>query len=333
MKTKLGVLLVLAACGGNDLPPPGSCAVPLASGEPTVAAVPLVGQAAVFDDLHYAPALGKILAPPEGVGRLFVVDPVTHATITIATGGGVASADADATTIYAIDRSNDRVLAYDAATGELVTSLALDGNPDYVRLTPDGGELWITLPGQDRIDVIAVTTNPLALARVDSIAIPGAPEGLTFGTSRAYTQASGRLIAIDIARKLVVGEWDTGCAVSHGFAQVDEGFGLVIAGCDAGGGAGVLAQDGALLTGYEAGGDAAVLAYDAARHHLYLRGDPGSNLKLIAVCPDGGMSVMAEVDISNEGHASTVDGRGSVWVADATTGGLLVVADPFASTR
>ena len=330
---RAAVLFVLAGCGGNELPPQGACAVPLASGEPTVASVPLVGQAAVFDDLHYAPALGKVLAPPEGVGRLFVVDPVTHATTAIATGGGVASADADATAIYAIDRTNDRLLAYDAATGELVTSLALDGNPDYVRLTPDGGELWITIPGQDRIDVVAVTKNPLTFARVDAIAIPGAPEGLTFATSRAYTQASGRMIAIDIARKLVVGEWDTGCGVSHGFAQVDEGFGLVIAGCDAGGGAAVLAHDGELLTGYEAGGEAAVLAYDAARHHLYLRGDPGSDLKLIAVCPDGGMSVMAAVDIADEGHASTVDGRGNVWVADATTGGLLVVTDPFASTR
>ena len=32
----------------------------------------------------------------------------------------------------------------------------------------------------------------------------------------------------------------------------------------------------------------------------------------------GGMSVMAKVEVSDQGHASTIDGRGNVWLADAT---------------
>lgn len=324
------LLVAIAGCG-NDLPASGSCAIPAASGEVVVATVALAGQPAYFDDLHYAPALGKVLAAPEGVGRLFVVDPETHDVTTIATSGGTASADADDRTIFTIDRANDRVVAYDATTGAPSGSLDLDGNPDYIRVVPGGGELWVTVPGRDRIDVITVTGT--SLARVDTIAIPGAPEGLTFGEGRGYTQAGGRAIAIDIARKLVIGEWDTGCGTSHGFAQVDDGYGLVVAGCGSSGGAVVLTRDGKLRTGFEAGGDAAVLAYDRARHHLYLRGDPGSALAMIAVCPDGGMSVMAEAPISDEGHAATVDERGNVWIADATTGGLIVVSDPFASTE
>jgi len=327
-------LLVLALAGcSNSLKDPGQCPVPAATGEPVAALVPLVGQPAYFDDLHYAPALGKVLAAPEGVARMYVVDPETMTATMITTSAGTASADADARTIFTVDRSNDQVTAYDATTGEKVASLRLGANPDYVRVVPGGGELWVTVPGQDRIDVIAVTGAPATLARVGSIEIPGAPEGLTFGNGRGYTQAGGRVIAVDIARRLVVGEWNTGCDASHGFAQVDDGYGLVFAGCKSAGGAAVLSREGKELTGIEAGGTETVLAYDSTRHHLHLRGDPGSTLSMIAVCADGGMSVMAEVPIPNEGHAATTDARGNVWLADATTGGLVRITDPFASTE
>ncbi|MBA2542202.1 MAG: hypothetical protein H0V17_21355 [Deltaproteobacteria bacterium] len=329
--TRCVLVLALVACG-NDLPPSGSCAVPAASGEPVVTQVPLVGQAATFDDLHFAPALGKVVAAPEGVGRLFLVDPETLEVQTIGTSGGTASADADAQYVYALDRRNDQIVVYDVRDGGVLTSLPLDGNPDYIRLAPDG-ELWVTLPGKDRIDVVAITSDPVSLTRVGSIAISGAPEGLTFGNGRGYTQTGGRAVTIDLAERLVIGEHDTGCGASHGFPQVDDGYGLVIGGCAASGGAGVVSRDGELLTGFEAGGDAAVLAYDGARHHFYLRGDPGSDLAMLAVCPDGGMTEMARVQISDEGHASTVDDLGNVWVADATTGGLFRVSDPFASTK
>ncbi len=327
-------LLVLGLAGcSNQLKDSGQCPIPTATGEPVVTNISLFGQPANFDDLQYAPALGKVLAAPEGVARMYVVDPETLATTMIGTSGGTASADADERTIFTVDRSSDRVEAYDATTGEKVASLPLGANPDYVRVVPGGGELWVTVPGQDRIDVIAVTGTPATLARVDSIAIPGAPEGLTFGDGRGYTQAGGRVIAIDIARKLVVGEWDTGCDASHGFAQVDDGYGLVFAGCKSSGGAAVLSREGKELTGFEAGGGDAILAYDSTRHHFYLRGDPGATLSMLAVCRDGGMSVMAEIPISNEGHASTVDGRGNVWLADAAVGGLIRISDPFASTE
>ncbi len=325
--------IVLAACG-NDLPSSGSCALPAANGEPVVTPVPLVGQAATFDDLRFAPALGKVIATPEGVGRMFVIDPVTLDVMTIATSGGTASADADENNIYTIDRGGDRVIAYDATTGEVVTSLDLDANPDYIRLAPGGGELWITLPGRDRIDIVAVTGDPVSLSRIDSVSIPGSPEGLTFGEGRGYTQTGGRAIAIDIASRLVIGDYDTGCGSSHGFPQVDDTYGLVFSGCRAGGGAGVVGIDeGDRVSGFEAGGDAAVLAYDGTRHHFYLRGDPGSDLAMIAVCPDGGMTEMARVAISDSGHASTIDDLGNVWVADATSGGLFRISDPFESTE
>jgi hypothetical protein len=325
----MSLLVFLVGCS-NQLKGSGQCPIPPANGEPVVTNVSLVGQRAFFDDLHYAPALGKVIAAPQGVARMYLVDPETLEKTVIGTTGGTTSADADAHTVFTVDRSTNDVVAYDAATGMKVASLPLGANPDYVRVVPGASELWVTVPGQDRIDVIAVTGT--ALARVGSIAIPGAPEGLTFAEGRGYTQAGGRVISIDIARRVVVGEWDTGCDGSHGFAQFDDRYGLAIAGCTSAGGAAVLSS-GTEVTGFEAGGGNAVLAYDGARHHLYLRGDPGSRLAMLAVCRDGGMAAMAEVPIPNEGHASTVDGRGNVWIADATTGGLIRISDPFASTE
>jgi hypothetical protein len=101
------------------------------------------------------------------------------------------------------------------------------------------------------------------------------------------------MIQIDVAGRRVIAEWETGCGSSHGFPQVDEDFGLAIAGCSASGGIGVTTTTGDKRAGFEAGGSSAILAYDGLKHHLFVRGDPGSTLDILAVCSDGGTSVLA----------------------------------------
>jgi hypothetical protein len=314
----------LAACG-NDLPSAGSCDVPAGADAPTVMQVPLVGQAASFDDLRYSPQLGKVLAVPEGTGRLYIVDPDTLEVTMAGVPGGAGSVDASATTIFVADRGG-RIVSVDATTLQQTGSQTVSGTPDYVRFSPSTNEVWVTLPGGDRIEILDAAT----LGPITSIDLPVAPEGLVFDAGgRAYTQGGGDAIAIDVARRLVVGEWNTGCGSSHGFPQVDDAYGLVIAGCSSNGGAAVLTDSGDLRSGFEAGGSAAILAYDGARHHLYLRGDPGSTLDILVTCPDGGLGVLARVPISNRGHGATADDRGHAWVCDATTGGLQRITDPF----
>ncbi|HEU0033469.1 MAG TPA: hypothetical protein VFQ53_22715 [Kofleriaceae bacterium] len=322
------LLLVAAACG-NDLPPPGECVVATGDGEATAVNVPLVGRAAGFDDVRYSPQLGKVVAAPEGTGRVFLVEPDSMATTQIAVPGGVASADASATTVYAADRGNDRIVAFDAASGAAGPTRDLGANPDYVRVAPTTGEVWVTLPGRDRVDVL----DGASLQPLGSVDVSGAPEGLTFDRGgRAYVQNGGRVIAIDVARRVVVDEWDSGCGASHGFPQFDDDYGLAIAGCRSNGGVGVIAN-GDAVAGFEAGGGEAILAYDPVRHHLYVRGDPGPTLDVLAVCSGGGTSVLARVPISDSGHGATADDRGHVWVADATTGGLIRITDPFPATN
>ena len=88
-------------------------------------------------------------------------------------------------------------------------------------------------------------------------------------------------------------------------------------------------MQGKLVAGFEAGGGEAIVAYDPVRHHVYVRGDGAPTLDLLAVCPGGGTSVLATATLSSEGHGASADDRGHVWVADATTGGVFRVTDPF----
>jgi DNA-binding beta-propeller fold protein YncE len=329
MRSLACLLLALAACG-NDLPPPGMCAVPTSGEMPVVDHVPLAGHAAGYDDLRYAPQLGKVLAVPSGVARLYLVDPDTLDVQTTAVPGGSESMDASATTIYVLDRGGGRILAIDAATMLQTASQGTSG-PDYVRFSPTSSEVWVTLPARRQIQILDGAT----LAPLGKVDIPGGPEGLTFDASGlAYTQSGGRMIQIDVARRTVIADWDTGCASSHGFPQIDEAYGLAIAGCSSSGGIGVTAtatRD--MLAGFEAGGGAAILAHDATTHHLFVRGDPGTTLDILAVCSDGGTSVLASVALSMNGHGATVDDRGHAWVADANTGAVFRITDPFPPTH
>jgi hypothetical protein len=324
MTWRLSALLVLAPACGNDLAASGTCDVPALPSAPVVTPVALVGGRAFFDDVRFSPQLGKVLATPEGSGVLFVVDPESLEVARASVPAGSASVDASADAIYLVDRFNARVVAIDAATFAERGSTRIEGGPDYVRVAPTTGEVWVTVPGRDRIDIF----DAGAATRIGSVALSGPPEGLTFGADgRAYTNAGTRAATIDVAGRVVIAEGDTGCGWAHGFPQADETYGLVIGGCRDNGGAGVVEGTGDAVAGIEAGGGSAVLAYDPSRHHLYLRGDGSDTLDVIAVCAAGGMSVIASVTIPNEGHASTVDDRGDVWVADAVDGGLVRIAE------
>jgi hypothetical protein len=322
-------LLLVVACG-NDLPPPGMCEVATNGEVPEVVSVVLAGHVTGYDDLRYSPQLGKVLAVPEGDGRLFIIDPDSLAVTTIAVPRSSESADATASTIYVLDRSADQILAFDATSLARTAMQGTTGNPDYVRAARTAPEIWVTIPSRNRIEILDART----LAPIDGVDVPGAPEGLTFDTAGlAYTQTGGRMIQIDVARRLVVGEWDTGCGSSHGFPQLDEDYGLAIAGCSRSGGIGVTTTSGEMRAGFEAGGGSAILAYDETKHHLFVRGDPGATLDILAVCSDGGTSVLASVPITGNGHGATVDDRGHAWVCDSTTGSVLRITDPFPATH
>lgn len=322
---RIATCLLFAAGCSNSLPPPGMCDV-TTGGEPLAAEPLALGAGGVYDDLAFSPLRHQIVAAPEGAGRVSLVDVYSQQITAIAVPPGVGSADASATKLFAADRSATRILAFDIAAATMTASHTLTSEPDYLRVSPTTGEVWVTLPGKNRIDIL----EPDGLAVVGSVTTPAPPEGLTFDTEgRAYTNNDGAVVAIDVAGRSVVGEWDDGCGYSHGFPQIDLAYGLAFGGCRPNGGVGVTTTGGEQRSGFEAGGGPAVLAYNATLHHLYLRGDPSPTLSMLAVCPDGGLGVLATVAIPDHGHASAADDRGAVWLGDSSTGGLVRVADPF----
>ncbi|MGE5184118.1 MAG: YncE family protein [Acidobacteriota bacterium] len=321
-------LLAIAATGcSNSLPPPGTCDVATAGLVPdvTLVALPPGGGPASYDDLRYSPELHEVVAAPHGTGVISLIDPDSLAVQQVPAPAGVESADANATTVFAADRAGVRIVAIDVASGAMVGTAPMPGNPDYVRFSPTTNEVWVSLPATNRLEIL----DAASLAAVGSVTLPAPPEGLTFDGGRAYAHANGRVLAVDVARRIVVDEWDTGCGYSHGFPQVDDTYQLAFGGCFMNGGVGVVTMQGMLKAGFEAGGGEAILAYDPARHHLYVRGDGAGTLDLLATCASGELGVMASVAISSSGHGASADDRGHVWVADATTGGVYRITDPF----
>lgn len=315
-------LVVLAGCG-NSLPGTGHCDV-AAGGTPEVTRVAL-GPEAGFDDLRYSPQLHRVVAAPSGTSVVSLIDPDSLAVTTVPAPGGTESADASATTVYAADRGNDRIVAIDVATGMATATGALPGFPDYVRYSPLTDEVWVSMPQTNRLEIL----DPRSLAAIGSVTLPAPPEGLTFDGANAYTNANGHVVAVDVRQRTVVGEWATGCGYSHGFPQVDDSYHLAFGGCFQNGGVGVVTMHGELRAGFEAGGGEAIVAYDQIRHHLYVRGDGSDALAILATCSDGQLGELARVELSAAGHGASADDSGHVWVADATTGGVFRITDPF----
>ncbi|HEY5951384.1 MAG TPA: hypothetical protein VIV40_38085 [Kofleriaceae bacterium] len=321
-------LLLFIGCS-NSLPPPGMCEVATGSDSATVEPVTLGGGGS-YDDLTYSHALGKVVAAPQGTGRVFVVDPASMNVTSIGVPGGVGSADASATRLFVADRGGARIVAFDLATTMMVASHPLTSEPDYLRVSPTTGEVWVTVPGRNRIEIL----EPTGLAAIASVTTPSPPEGITFDLQgRAYVNGDGAVVAIDVAHRVVVGEWDVGCGYSHGFPQIDLAYGLAMGGCRPNGGVGVTTIEGEQRAGYEAGGGPAVLAYDATLHHLYVRGDPSPTLSILAVCADGQLGELARVPIPERGHGAVDDELGHVWVGDSTTGDLVRITDPYPRTQ
>jgi DNA-binding beta-propeller fold protein YncE len=329
MRLRLLVVPLLVAACGNDLPPVGECMAPPGGGAPVVEAVHLTDQDTFFDDLAYSPLLGKVVAAPERTDTAYLIDPATMAVTALPVGGDIASADAAADLVFAAQRPFT-IHILDPIAGEVGAGTS-SGGVDYLRVSPDGTELWLTEPGDARIEVLSIVREtPPRLAPLATIPTPGAPEGLHFAGDRAYTQSGGRVIAIDIATRAVVGNWSTGCAGSHGFPMADAARGLAIGGCNGdGGGAVIDTTTGDVVSGFEAGGGEAVLAYAEALGHFYLRGDPSETLAILGVCGDGAMALLGTAAIPSYGHGMAADELGHVWVADPDHGGVVRVTDPF----
>ena len=323
-------------------------ALPLASGragQPSAAApIPLPGGAGGigFDDLSFAPTLGKLLVPAGRTGHLDLIDPLSRQIVPIAGfsaqgsfvqghGEGTTSADFGRGLIFATDRTALKLVVLDPAARAVVAKAELAGSPDYVRWVAPTGEIWVTQPDKDRIEIFTLpASGPPVPTHKEFVAVPGGPESLVVDAQRgrAYTNLwKEKTLAIDLKTRAIVARWPNRCADSRGIA-LDAQRGLLFAGCAEGKAVVLdLLHDGAVRDTLSAGSGVDIIDYNPRLGHLYLPGGKSATMAILGVSKAGKLSLLATVKTARAAHCVVADDHHQAWVCDPRHGRLLLVDD------
>lgn len=323
-------------------------AAALLSAAGAAAPVPLPmpgGEAGIgFDDLRYSPELGRVVVPAGRTGRLDLVDPRSRAVESVdgftrtgsrtrGHGDGTTSADFGDGFVFAIDRTDRTLNVVDPRERRLVTRAKLGGAPDYVRWVGATGEVWVTEPDRERVEVFRFErTSAPALTRTATISIPGGPEALVVDSAsgRAYTNTfKDATIAIEIRTRAVAARWSNGCRGARGIA-LDAPRGLVFVGCEEGKAVALEVSQGKAVGAVGTGDGVDGIAYSDKLAHLYVPAGDAGTLTVVAVGEHGELRALGAVPAARDAHCAAADDQGNVWICDPGKGRLLVVADPFA---
>src|SRR6185295_3421600 len=98
----------------------------------------------------------------------------------------------------------------------------LAASPDYVRWVAPTGEVWVTEPDAEQIEVFTAppdgTSAPKQAALVK---VKGGPESLVIDPTRgrAYTHLwKSATVAVDLRSRAIVATWPNSCEGSRGIA-------------------------------------------------------------------------------------------------------------------
>lgn len=341
MTTSIGRLALLSfvtwsslagACtGAEPIPADVDVAVQLPGGEPGIG----------LDDLRFSTTLGKLVVAAGRTGRVDLIDPETL-DITSVDGfsafssfdgsdqQGVESADEGNGLVYAVDRARFTLNVVDPAIGAIVASTDLEHTePDYVRFSSARSEVWISNVNRGRVDVLtaAGAAPPVHAA---FIATSGGPEGIALDDphARAYVRAfGGDVIVIDMAARVAIDRWSTGCRSAHGIPIVDPDRPFVYVGCSDASVVVLDAETGGQLGRFALGSGSSIIAYSPSLRHLYLRGDGNPTVVALSVSPAGELAEIDRFTATTKGHCMATDPGGNLWVCDWTGGRLLRFAD------
>lgn len=325
-------LLVLVFALAVPAAPP-SAVVPLPDGGPGIG----------FDDLRYAPALGRLLVPAGRTGRLDLVDPATKAVTSVEGfaakkeyGGGhddgVTSADEGNGWVFATDRTALRLDVVDPAARKIVASAKLAGSPDYVRFVETTSEVWVTEPDKERIEIFRLSgARPPVPSHEAFVAVPGGPESLVVDPKggRAWTHLwQGRTVVLDVRKREILATWPNGCKGSRGIA-LDPERGHLFAGCAEGKAVVLAATTGKELSSASAGSGVDIIDYDPKISHLYLPGGRSATMAVLSVSAAGKLTLLGEVPTAAGSHCVAADGNRNIFVCDPRAGRLLAFRDSF----
>jgi DNA-binding beta-propeller fold protein YncE len=299
-----------------------------------------------FDDLQYAPASKRILVPGGRTGRLVLIDPASRGLTSIAGfsatdsfmgghGEGTTSAaelDGSGGLVVATDRDSRTLRLADVKRGAIVASVKLGAGPDYVRVVPTTGEIWVTEPSRKKIEIFRSEGGGGRLARVAEIAVPDGPESLVIDGSRrrAYSHTwSDRSFAIDLDSHKVLSQWRNGCRQSRGIA-LDETRGLLFSGCAEGKATVVDLRTSKVVATADAGADVDSIGYGATLGHLYVPGGGSADLSTFGVSSAGKLTLLGKTPTAADAHTAAFDPASrTVFVGAPEHGTVLLIHDAF----
>lgn len=301
-----------------------------------------------FDDLVFSPELKKLLVPAGRSGNVDLIDPVSRQVVPIggfsATGRfvrghgeGTTSADAGRGLLFAIDRTAMKLVVLDPATQAVVARAPLASSPDYVRWVEPTGEVWVTEPDKERIEIFSLpASGPPVPVHKGFLVVPGGPESLIIDAARgrAYTHLwKSTSVAIDLKTRALAAHWPNGCAGSRGIA-LDRERGFLFVGC-AEGKAVVLDvnRNGTVRDSLSAGAGVDIIGYGRDLRHLYLPGGESETMAILGVAATGKLALLATVQTAKGAHCVAADDHRQAWVCDPGRGRLLLVTDPFPASE
>ena len=294
-----------------------------------------------FDDMGFAPSLRKVLVPAGRSGNLDLVDPDNKQVTAIGGfssrksfggghGQGVTSADGGRGLLFATDRDAKRLDVIDSPTQSVIATASLASGPDYVRYVSTTGEVWVTEPGAERIEVFSLPRSGVPKpTHAEFISIPGGPESLIVDNKRgrAYTHLwTDTTVAIDLKSRGIAARWKNGCRGSRGVA-IDDARGLLFVGCEEGKLSVLDLTTGAQLGSASSGSGVDIIAYNPHLGHAYLPGEESATMAIIGISATGSAKVLDTVKTVEGAYCVAADDRGNAYVCDPRGGRVLLIAD------
>jgi DNA-binding beta-propeller fold protein YncE len=307
------------------------------------------GEAGIgYDDLQLAPESKRILVPAGRTGRLVIIDPATKQVTSVSGfsatssyrgghGEGTTSAsELGAGLVVATDRGTKTVKLVNLKDATIVGSTKLAGPPDYVRSVPLTHEVWVTEPGRKQIEVLRLDQGGSPrLVHVANIEVPDGPESLVIDAARgrAYSHTwTDETYAIDLKERKVVSTWKNGCRGSRGIA-LDQGRGLLFAGCAEGRATVVNLATAKLVSTAPTGSDVDSIGYAAPLGHLYVPGGGSSDLSIFGVSSDGKLTLLGHAATAADAHTVAFDpATSTAFVGTPEHGVILAIRDGFPSS-
>lgn len=301
-----------------------------------------------FDDLVFSAPLRRFIIPGGRTGSVFLLDPGTRRLEPVGGlsklptwkgghGQGATSADAGRGTLFVADRTTRHLVAIPADGKGTPVEAPLASGPDYVRWVEPTGEVWVTEPDAEAIEIFRFDPEARpALAHAGRIAVADGPESLAIDPDhgRAFTNTwHDKTLAISLKDRSESGRWSNGCKDARGL-DADRTRGLLLVGC-AEGLATVIdtAGKGRLAGRARVGAGVDIVAYVSSTRRLYVPSSKAATLEAFEVQADGSLRSLWQQAAASGSHCVAADDQGHVVVCDPRGGRVLLFEDSAGRAR